>query len=514
MKSDNPNKQSIAQSKTQSLQTLHHQLGQQSQLLSRMITFYLGVTPGVDTELNSLREHLDGKSDFLSINQSMSKLSGLFSQNSHAIKLQNTAALNLFKHEIARLRDLEGIHQDLKNDAARLLKSLPKENTSLYALQPLFKQAMNLYQRALENVQLLDKASSSTPNVAPEKNAHHDITLELRVLLEQIPTNDVNQLSFKEITVMLTRDITRQQLLESCLVVIKALINDLLKERKHTRKMVTELHSSLTDVNAQMDSTIEIAETQHTEKNKNDTALLESITDCETTVEQETDIAALKEQTSKYLLSMSKTIKQGKQSNKAQQLEMMTLLRDMQAQLHKLERHTAVYKHRLVEQEQRNYRDELTNIPNRLAYNAQINVEYARWQRHGKDLCMVILDLDHFKQVNDNFGHAAGDKTLQVVAKCIANCLRSTDFLFRWGGEEFVLLLTQSDINEINRLLERIRQQIEQIPFKHKGKTITVTVSIGATSFKTGDTVESAFERADENLFKAKNSGRNKSVVS
>jgi diguanylate cyclase (GGDEF)-like protein len=103
---------------------------------------------------------------------------------------------------------------------------------------------------------------------------------------------------------------------------------------------------------------------------------------------------------------------------------------------------------------------------------------------------------------------------LQIIAKNIASCLRTTDFIFRWGGEEFVLIFLESDIKEIKVLLERISQRIEKIPFKFKEHKITITVSIGATRFTSGDTVETVFERADKNLFQAKKSGRNNNVIS
>lgn len=495
---------------------LNTQLGQQSQFLGRMITFYEGVSPDLDVELNILLEHLDGKSDFPAMNKSMSKLSGSLSQNAISMKQQNNSAMSTFKNALATLYGGEDIQQGLRTNVGRLLKSLPKANTSLYALQPLFKEAIALYQKALENAQSLNKTYLADSPLTKDKEVHHRIALEFRELLGQISSASANDnlQSFREIQVMLAQEITHQQLLESFLVVIKVLISDLLKDRKHTRKIVTGLHQSLTDINVQAERSIEVTETQHAQREGHDASLLESIIECGNKVEQETDIGLLKAQMSKYLLAMTNTIEQGAQSSRAQQLEMMSLLSDMQTQLHKLEKSTAVYKNRLVEQEQRNYRDELTNIPNRLAYNERINVEYARWVRQGQDLCLVILDIDHFKRVNDNFGHAAGDKTLQIVAKNIASFLRLTDFLFRWGGEEFVLILTQSDMTEIKSFLDRIRRQIEQIPFKHKGKTITITVSIGATSFTQGDTIESAFERADESLFQAKNSGRNKSVIS
>jgi diguanylate cyclase len=504
MKSDNPTVQSTTQLKNQ------------SQFLSRLITFYQGVSPDLDVELKILRKHLDNKYDSTLIDQSMSILTGLILQNSKVIKQQNIKTMSMLKNAVATLHELENIPQDLKVESANLLKSLPVRNTSTYVSLPFFEQAINLYQRALENVQTLNKTAESTTHldISAMNTSHYNVTLELRELLEQISSTDVNQQSFREIQVMLIQGINHQQLLESCLLVIKAFIKDLLKERRQTRKIVTGLHGSLTNINVQVGRSIEMTETQSIERSENHTSLQKDIIDCGNTIKKETDIVLLKQRTNEYLTIMAKTIDQCEQSSKTQQLEMMNLLSDMQAQLVKLEKDTAVYKNRLVEQKQRNYRDELTNIPNRLAYNERIDFEYARWKRYGNNLCLGVLDIDHFKRINDNYGHAAGDKTLQIIAKNIASCLRTTDFIFRWGGEEFVLIFLESDIKEIKVLLERISQRIEKIPFKFKEHKITITVSIGATRFTSGDTVETVFERADKNLFQAKKSGRNNNVIS
>jgi LPS O-antigen subunit length determinant protein (WzzB/FepE family) len=166
----------------------------------------------------------------------------------------------------------------LKIDAGNLLKLLPKRNTSLYVFLPLFEQAINLYQRTLENAQRLSQTSTSTTHVdiSTVDNLHYDITLELRELLEQISTTEVNQQSLREIQV------------------INAFMKDLLKERRLTRRMVTGLHGSLTNVIVQVGRSIEIAESQHIEKSKTYTSLQKNIIDFENRVKKETDITLLK----------------------------------------------------------------------------------------------------------------------------------------------------------------------------------------------------------------------------
>ena len=170
-------------------------------------------------------------------------------------------------------------------------------------------------------------------------------------------------------------------------------------------------------------------------------------------------------------------------------------------------------KHRLIEQKFHNHHDALTKVPNRAAYNERMEIEYRRWKRHGSSLCLAVLDVDHFKNINDNYGHAAGDKTLQVIAQNINRCLRATDFLSRWGGEEFVILFPQIPEKDLTKPLETIRRQIERIPFKFKDVKVTITVSIGASYFKMDDKIETVFDRADKALYEAKSTGRNRCII-
>jgi diguanylate cyclase (GGDEF)-like protein len=166
----------------------------------------------------------------------------------------------------------------------------------------------------------------------------------------------------------------------------------------------------------------------------------------------------------------------------------------------------------LLEQRTQNHTDPLTKIPNRIAYNERMEQEFQRFRRHNTPLCVAVVDIDHFKQINDKYGHAAGDKTLQVIAKQLRANLRKTDFLARWGGEEFVLLFPDSALNDLLDPLNEIRTKLESLPFKCKQQPVTITASFGLTQFQPEDTIEDVFERADKHLYTAKNNGRNQIV--
>lgn len=164
----------------------------------------------------------------------------------------------------------------------------------------------------------------------------------------------------------------------------------------------------------------------------------------------------------------------------------------------------------LEEQRQKALRDPLTALPNRSAWNERLELEVARQQRYGGLLLLAVLDIDHFKRINDSFGHLAGDRVLKIIANELSKRLRKTDFIARFGGEEFVLLLPETPLEAGQRLLDSLRAGVESCPFHFKGARIEVTLSAGIASFAALETAEQVFERADRALYRAKEGGRNR----
>ncbi len=152
------------------------------------------------------------------------------------------------------------------------------------------------------------------------------------------------------------------------------------------------------------------------------------------------------------------------------------------------------------------YTDNLTGIANRNKFEEVIAYEFKQIKRYNYPLSLAILDIDHFKAFNDNFGHLIGDEVLVALAQSIKKYVRETDLFARWGGEEFVILLKNTDVERSMKVLEKFRILIENIEHdKAKG----ITASFGLTQHKEGDTLDSMLQRADEALYQAKDAGRN-----
>jgi len=160
------------------------------------------------------------------------------------------------------------------------------------------------------------------------------------------------------------------------------------------------------------------------------------------------------------------------------------------------------------------YLDALTGLYNRKHFSELANMDIERALRTNQSIYTVMLDLDFFKNVNDTYGHAAGDVVLKTTAGIIRQTIRSYDLVGRYGGEEFVLLITDLEPSEAYKLMERIRENIEYNIIRYENKIIKITCSIGLAKFVENDTLESSVKKADDALYSAKKSGRNQVKLS
>ena len=156
------------------------------------------------------------------------------------------------------------------------------------------------------------------------------------------------------------------------------------------------------------------------------------------------------------------------------------------------------------------FRDPLTGAGNRVALDKTLNREIELAKRHDQALSILMLDLDHFKRVNDEFGHSMGDKVLKEAVNAMAGCIRQTDMCFRYGGEEFAVVLAGVDIIDAAIVAERIREAMRDPPFVVGTTSRTVTCSLGVATFGMGETAMGVVAAADGALYRAKHAGKDR----
>jgi len=159
-------------------------------------------------------------------------------------------------------------------------------------------------------------------------------------------------------------------------------------------------------------------------------------------------------------------------------------------------------------------RDGLTGLLNRRHWEQCLEHEFARHLRYDIATSLVIFDIDHFKSVNDNYGHQAGDEVIREVARITRQLARETDFAGRYGGEEFVVLLPDTSIQGATQFAERLRQAVERLRVDHEGQMLSFTISLGVACIDASMTDHGALvEQADKALYQSKENGRNRTTV-
>ncbi len=153
-------------------------------------------------------------------------------------------------------------------------------------------------------------------------------------------------------------------------------------------------------------------------------------------------------------------------------------------------------------------RDDLTQVHNRRHITELMGIERNQHERTGASLCVALLDIDHFKAVNDNLGHQAGDEVLRRFAQATQQALRTSDLLGRWGGEEFIVVFPDTSIDEAGVALQRVREHLLKSDFTQGTVLLRVTFSAGLVCVQPGESIEQALERADQAMYRAKTNGR------
>ena len=189
--------------------------------------------------------------------------------------------------------------------------------------------------------------------------------------------------------------------------------------------------------------------------------------------------------------------------------ELTQQLSDMQLKLDEMEKLAEAAQHAIEEQRRKAMHDALTGLPNREAYQQRLEQEVQRIKRYGGKLSLMVCDVDLFKRINDSYGHLAGDKVLKIIAKSLQKNLRDSDFIARFGGEEFVVLMPETSTSEAKIVAEKLRTKIEESPFNFKKEPVQITVSFGISEFAKGESADEVFSRADKALYVAKDKGRN-----
>lgn len=226
-----------------------------------------------------------------------------------------------------------------------------------------------------------------------------------------------------------------------------------------------------------------------------------------------TTLDVLKHIVTTRITSITAEIQEHAKNEYLQRIEAEKQLQELTQKIVHLDAESKELKTKLIVAHSKATRDPLTNLPNRLAYDETLSNEIARWKRYSAAFSLLIWDIDLFKNINDTYGHKAGDKTLIIIANLLSKYCRESDFVARIGGEEFVMVLPSTDEQSALVLADKIREIIAHTGFNSNGQKINITISCGISQYRETDNQETLFERADQALYKAKKTGRNRCLI-
>lgn len=282
------------------------------------------------------------------------------------------------------------------------------------------------------------------------------------------------------------------------------------KTQESLTKYLSELNKQLASINASVTSSYQSQKNLSESREGFNTKLQKQVEETSQAVQGANDLESLQQLINERLSNISSTMSEYRSRMQEQEKDANQSITSLKNKVTRMEKDSASLRSMLQEKLAQAMTDSLTELPNRTAYQDAILPLCQVMQKTQKPLCLAVCDIDFFKKVNDTWGHLAGDKVLSIVPKQIRSVLQKEDLIFRYGGEEFVIVFPNTPLDKAIEKAELIRQTVEKTPFNMQGEPVSISVSIGIAEHKAKETPESLFERADKQLYQAKDSGRNR----
>ncbi len=326
--------------------------------------------------------------------------------------------------------------------------------------------------------------------------------------------NDPHQHRFEQLQQSIRSCLDSNALVSICeelARLIGSYLNTNTEERQQFALFVGELRNNFTEMETLLLSSLtDKHETYQTDAEFNQTLGLQ-MDDIRETVNISKTIEEIRGLVSTKLQAIRTALEEKRKQDEVLVEQSNHKMNELQQHLQNMKNEVTQIQERTRSLEQEVLLDSLTNIHNRRAYEMRIDEELQRFQRYNHIFSLLIFDVDHFKRVNDEFGHRAGDRCLCEIVKRARSSLRKVDFLARYGGEEFVIILPGTPRESARTVAEKLRQQIDRTAFLFQGSRVPVTISLGVTQAEPSDAdPQSIFTRADEAMYEAKREGRNR----
>jgi len=283
----------------------------------------------------------------------------------------------------------------------------------------------------------------------------------------------------------------------------------LMRDRREIEELLRQMDVRLEEIANHLAGEVVDQKNAQTSSQQLDLLVMNEVHSLNTDVQRAEDLGVLRARVAGRLEIISNHLQEFRAREGVRVSAQLDRTQRMRMRVGDLEREIHGLHKSLQEEQSLRMIDALTGIPNRAAYDDRIRHEFLRWQRDSTPVSVLAWDIDRFKEINDAYGHSAGDKVLRVIAQHLAQHVRGTDFVARYGGEEFVMILIGTGADQACAAADKMRVGIADMGFHFHNKPVAVAASCGITTFRGDDTPETIFDRADRALYRAKADGRN-----
>ena len=502
--------------------------------LARLALAAQGLDASLDKQLKSLRKVLRGNNDQKEIQyilDQMEKAIARMEVNKSQDSTQSSGEI------LADLLKSLKLRKPYKADARKLAKQLKLASSSEVSTllpelllllnsclpdgteKPARRFSFHLFgigKPAKNDNQQQNKANESDPaSLLNDEDDTPPFNIMLMQLLERLslPTDLSKQAT--KLRLKLEKGIDDEDLpqaINEIADIVSTLGSMVITEKLEYQQFLTSLTTRLNELDQHIRETGDHNAEAFKEREIIGQAVEDEFVDLRNNVEGANDLEQLKSTVSERLdfLDQHFELYQKSDQNRFEQSQKEII--ELNQRIQTMEQETTVLRESAEKSRNLALKDALTGIWNRQALNEILDKEFARWQRYQSPLSIVIWDVDFFKRVNDNYGHAAGDKVLRTIARIFQKATRDADFIARFGGEEFMGVFPETRLEDALTLANKIREKVELSKFHYEDKRVFVTASAGLATFRPGDSIDDVFKRADKALYQAKQGGRNRCV--
>lgn len=511
----------------ESRSSLEDDFNLQSTLLIQFISKLSLISKGNDLELDNrlaqLRTLFTKSAPISDIEAKIITISKLLQQHSITNEKNISHMHAQFNQAGESLQKINGLPNNLRRDLRGLLSETKESKDALIQYIPLLSQLLSFYDHALKAKNgmpakgILQAPSITTPdsnNSSDNESAIIDASIleKISTSLSALPLSKAHVNDLLAIKKKLMLDRSNDEVLQHVVDIFDVIAADFKSEQNNAKSFLTNLSATLSTVQSAVKETIVTQTDSQKTNDKINQKLQSQLVDMTGTVEKALSLNQVKEDINEKLQFIANTLEQKSKFEQQNHQQLAEKLNDMSSKVELLEQQSKIFEEKLAEQQRKSMQDALTKLANRAAFDDYFTKAMVRFHHKPFQLAIVVLDIDDFKKINDTYGHTAGDKTLQVIANTIKKHVTKGVFVGRYGGEEFVLIYSNTQESELTEELNALNKYIARLPFKFKNNKVSITLSIGATHIKADDNIHIAFERADQAMYKAKKQGKNQVI--